>query len=78
MDNWNEKRSESSSYALLEPASLRKLQDENRFTELMAAQEELKIMPFGDIWQEYLDRENVAADYISEVMKYEKEVLEVR
>ena len=24
------------------------------------------------------DRENVAADYISEVMKYEKEVLEVR
>ena len=65
-------------YALLEPASLRKLQDENRFTELMAAQEELKIMPFGDIWQEYLDRENVAADYISEVMKYEKEVLEVR
>ena len=65
-------------YALLEPASLRKLQDENRFTEHMAAQEELKIMPFGDIWQEYLDRENVAADYISEVMKYEKEVLEVR
>ena len=65
-------------YALLEPASLRKLQDENRFTELMAAQEKLKIMPFGDIWQEYLDRENVAADYISEVMKYEKEVLEVR
>ncbi len=35
-------------------------------------------MPFGGIWQEYLDRENVAADYISEVMKYEKEVLEVR
>lgn len=78
MDNWNEKRPEGSSLALLEPASLRKLQDENRFTELMAAQEKLKIMPFGDIWQEYLDRENVAADYISEVMKYEKEVLEVR
>mgnify|MGYP002225107002 CR=1 FL=1 len=59
-------------YALLEPTSLRKLQDENRFTELMAAQEELKIMPFGDIWQEYLNRENVAADYVSEVMDYEK------
>jgi len=38
----------------------------------MAAQEELKIMPFGDIWQEYLNRENVAADYVSEVMDYER------
>jgi len=44
----------------------------------MAAQEELKIMPFGDIWQEYLNRENVAADYVSEVMDYEKKVLEAR
>ena len=43
-------------YALLEPESLRNLQNEGRFTELMAAQEELKIMPFGDIWQEYLNR----------------------
>ena len=34
----------------------------------MAAQEELKIMPFGDIWQEYLNRENVSAYYVSEVI----------
>ena len=65
-------------YALLEPESLRNLQNEGRFTELMVAQEELKIMPFGDIWQEYLNRENVAADYVSEVMDYEKKVLEAR
>lgn len=65
-------------YALLEPAALKQLQDDGRFTELMAAQEELKVMPFGDIWQEYLSRENVQSDYISEVKKYEKEVLEVR
>ena len=65
-------------YALLEPESLRNLQNEGRFTELMAAQEELKIMPFGDIWREYLNRENVAADYVSEVMDYEKKVLEAR
>lgn len=64
--------------ALLEPESLRNLQNEGRFTELMAAQEELKIMPFGDIWREYLNRENVAADYVSEVMDYEKKVLEAR
>ena len=65
-------------YALLEPAELKQLQNDGRFTELMAAQEELKVMPFGDIWQEYLSRENVQSDYISEVKKYEKEVLEVR
>jgi L-rhamnose isomerase len=65
-------------YALLEPADLKQLQNDGRFTELMAAQEELKVMPFGDIWQEYLSRENVQSDYISEVKKYEKEVLEVR
>ena len=60
------------------PADLKQLQNDGRFTELMAAQEELKVMPFGDIWQEYLSRENVQSDYISEVKKYEKEVLEVR
>ncbi len=65
-------------YALLEPATLKQLQDNSQFTELMVAQEDLKVMPFGDVWQEYLSRENVKSDYISEVKKYEKEVLEER
>lgn len=65
-------------YALLEPATLKQLQDNSQFTELMVAQEDLKVMPFGDVWQEYLSRENVKNDYISEVKKYEKEVLEER
>lgn len=80
MGDRNEKCTKSSfiCYALLEPADLKQLQNDGRFTELMAAQEELKVMPFGDIWQEYLSRENVQSDYISEVKKYEKEVLEVR
>ncbi len=65
-------------YALLEPATLKQLQDNGQFTELMVAQEDLKVMPFGDVWQEYLSRENVKSDYISEVKKYEKEVLEER
>ncbi len=65
-------------YALLEPATLKQLQDKSQFTELMVAQEDLKVMPFGDVWQEYLSRENVKSDYISEVKKYEKEVLEER
>lgn len=63
-------------FALLLPNDkLKKLQDEGRFTELMVMQEELKLTPFGDVWEEYLRRENIASDYISEVLKYEKEVL---
>ena len=63
-------------FALLQPSDmLKKLQNEVRFTELMALQEELKTAPIGDIWDEYLKRENVENDYITEVLNYEKEVL---
>ena len=41
----------------------------------MVLQEELKTAPFGDVWTEYLNRENVSANYIDKVIKYEKEVL---
>ena len=41
----------------------------------MYLQEEMKTAPFGDVWNEYLKRENVAADYLAEVKKYEEEVL---
>lgn len=63
-------------YALLEPSEeFKKLQDNNEMTELMARQEELKTAPLGDIWEEYLKRENIDANYIEEIKKYEKEVL---
>ncbi len=63
-------------YALLEPSEeMKKLQDENDFTSILALGEEIKTMPFGDVWNEYLSRENVKADYLSEIKKYEKEVL---
>lgn len=66
-------------FALLQPNErLKALQDGGEMTELMAVQEELKTMPFGDVWQEYLKRENISSDYITEVKKYEKEVLEAR
>jgi L-rhamnose isomerase len=32
-------------------------------------------MPFGDIWNEYLERNSVSTDVLSEVRKYEEEVL---
>ena len=65
-------------YALLEPASFKSLQDNSNFTELMVRQEELKTMPFGDVWEEYLKRENVAVDYYSEIKNYEDTVLKER
>ncbi|MBO5909167.1 MAG: L-rhamnose isomerase, partial [Clostridia bacterium] len=38
-------------------------------------QEEMKTAPLGDVWNEYLERENVTKNYLEEVKKYEEEVL---
>ncbi len=63
-------------FALLEPVEkLTRMQNENRLTEVMVLEEELKTAPFGEVWAEYLKRENIPANYIDEVLKYEKEVL---
>ena len=66
-------------FALLQPSEkLAALQSEGRMTEVMVLQEEMKTAPIGDIWNEYLAREGVCADYITEVKKYEDEVLSKR
>ncbi len=65
-------------YALLEPKTLKALQDANNFTELMVRQEELKTMPFGAVWEEYLRRENILQDYFAEIKRYEADVLSKR
>ncbi len=66
-------------FALLQPnKKLKELQDTGRFTELMAVQEECKVLPFGDVWTEYLKRAGVENDYFTPVMAYEKDVLEAR
>lgn len=63
-------------FALLQPTELLKsLQDENNLSGLLVLQEELKTAPFGDVWNEYLKRENVSADFYAEIKKYEDEVL---
>ena len=65
--------------ALLQPVeTLKTLQNEGRLTELMVLQEELKTAPFGDVWEEYLNRENANVNYIDEVLKYENDVLSLR
>ena len=65
--------------ALLEPsAELKKLQDAADFTALMVKREEQSVLPFGDVWEELLRRAGVPSDYLTEIKKYEKDVLEKR
>lgn len=66
-------------WALLLPnEQTTKLQDESRFTELMYLNEKIKTYPFGDVWNEYLNRNNLTADYLEQIQNYEKELKEVR
>ena len=68
-------------FALLQPnEALRRLQDSGNFSKLMVLQEELKTLPFGEIWNEYCARCGKPADgeWYSEVERYEKTVLEAR
>ena len=60
-------------YALLEP-EFKPFQDEYDFTSLQAKQEAYKMLPIGDIWNEFLARESVEADYLTAVKKYEQDV----
>lgn len=66
-------------YALLLPhEALRRLQDEGNFTELMTLGEEVKLLPFGEVWKEYLGRQGLSERYLGEIRNYESETLEVR
>ena len=66
-------------FALLQPNNtLKSLQDENNFTEVMYLSEEMKMMPLGDVWEEFLRRSGVEENYLLEVKKYECEVLSKR
>ena len=66
-------------FALLQPENTMKaLQAESRFTELMVLSEEMKVMPFGDVWEEYLNREGVCSDFFAEINAYENNVLSKR
>ena len=65
--------------ALIAP-DLTALQDAGDWTELMVRQEELKTMPFGEVWAEYCRVCGTPADgeWFPEVKKYEAEVLSKR
>lgn len=68
-------------YALLTPnAELKAMQDQGNFTRLMMLQEELKVYPFGDIWNYFCESNLVPPreDWFAEIEKYESEVLSQR
>ena len=55
------------------------MQDEANFTEQMVLQEEMKTLPYGDVWEEYLRRNKFAgADWFEQVRAYENKVLKAR
>lgn len=66
-------------YALLtDHEELKMLQDASDFTALMVRQEEYKTLPFGAVWQEYLDRQGVKNDYLADILQYEKKITKER
>ena len=62
--------------ALLLPCGkMKELQRSSSFTELMFINEEMKTAPFGDIWNEFLEREKIDGNYLEAVKEYEQKVL---
>ena len=58
-------------------AFLAELQDKNSMTELMVMQEEIKMYPFGEVWNEYCRQCGVAdgMNWLDDIKAYEKDVL---
>ncbi|MBP3338496.1 MAG: L-rhamnose isomerase [Lachnospiraceae bacterium] len=56
-------------------ATLKKLQDENNWTEVMLLMEEVKMLPFGDVWEMYCEKcGTTEREWFANVKKYEQEV----
>jgi L-rhamnose isomerase len=66
--------------ALCTPSeALKQLQKDANWTELMVRQEEIKMLPFGDIWDEYCKQCGTSeSGWFEEIKKYENEVLSKR
>lgn len=67
--------------ALLTPhAMFKQLQDKGEMTTLLVMQEEMKVMPFAEVWAQYCAQCGVAADaaWLNEVKAYETDVLSKR
>ena len=55
---------------------LKKAENEYDFTKRLAVTEELKSFPFGAVWDEFCQRNNVPVglDWMDEIRRYEKAV----
>ena len=63
-------------FALLQPSKkMQELQDNADFTELMILSEEMKTMPMGDVWAEFLERQGTESCYLNSIKEYEEKVL---
>lgn len=68
-------------FAMLTPNNtLKELQENKKYSELIIKQEEIKTLPFGDVWNEYCIRFGAPLDseLWQDVEKYENEVLAKR
>ena len=67
--------------ALLTPWDMLKAaQDSYDHTKVLALQEEIKTLPWGEVWNEYCEKQGVLdeAEWFEEVRKYEQKVLKER
>ena len=66
-------------YALLLPnTAMKEAQEKGEFTRLMYLQERVKMLPFGDVWAEYLKECGLDDNYFETISEYEKTILEER
>ena len=66
-------------YALLLPnIAMKEAQEKGEFTKLMYLQERVKVLPFGDVWEEYLKECSLDDNYFETISEYEKTILEER
>ena len=65
---------------LLPNARMKEMQNNLEFTELMMLQEELKLYPMGDVWNEFCARAGITGDesWFQSVKDYERDVLNKR
>ena len=64
-------------YALLQPAEdMKALQDKSDFTRLLLEGEELKTLPFGDVWERYCQEQGAPTgkEFLEEINRYETAV----
>lgn len=66
-------------YALLLPnEEMKAAQEKGEFTRLMYLQERVKMLPFGDVWEEYLKQCKLDENYFDAIAAYESKILKER